>query len=248
MKNKLKILVPLAVVLVLGGLATRYFLLRAPFRYAGTIEATKVDVPARVNSVIKAIYVREGDTVNDGQPLLTLSCEDLRIAADQARRDFERSAHLVKQGFVSSQTNDQTKSRYEDARLRVTWCKVEAPLTGTVLTRYHEPGENVAPGTTLFTLADLRVVWAYIYVPAPAVPQLKLGEHLTAYVPELDELARTGTIIKINSEAEFTPKNVQTQEERTRLVYGVKVEFRNPDGVLKPGMTVEIPIDAKTGQ
>lgn len=247
MKNKIKILVPLAVVLVLGGLAARYLLLRAPFRYAGTVEATKVDVPARVSSVIKAIYVREGDTVADGQLLLTLSCEDLKIAADQARRDFERSARLVKQGFVSPQTYDQTRSRYEDARLRVTWCKVDAPLAGTVLTRYHEPGENVAPGTALFTLADLRVVWAYIYVPAPVVPRLKLGERLTAYVPELHGLTLTGTVIKINSEAEFTPKNVQTQEERTRLVYGVKVEFKNADGLLKPGMTVEIPIDVRAG-
>lgn len=247
MKKKLKIIIPLVIVIAAVALVARHLLDRGPFRYAGTVEATKVDVPSRVSSVIKTLYVHEGDTVHDGQLLLTLSCEDLKIDADQARRDFDRSARLVRQGFVSPQAYDQAKSHYEDTHLKVSWCAVKAPLTGTVLTRYHEPGESVAPGTPLFTLADLRRVWAYIYVPAPVIPRLHLGMQLTAYIPELHDETRVGTVAKINDEAEFTPKNVQTQAERTRLVYGVKVEFQNADGVLKPGMTVEIPIEQRTG-
>ena len=66
----------------------------------------------------------------------------------------------------------------------------------------------------------------YIYVPQPHVARLSPGMALTGYLPELGERALPGKIIKLSDEAEFTPKNVQTREERTRLVYGVKIEFR----------------------
>jgi HlyD family secretion protein len=199
-----------------------------------------VDVPARVSSVIENILVREGDIAHSGQLLLVLSCEDIKITATQAKRDLERAARLVNQGFMSPQTYDQTKTRYADARLRLDWCRVTSPTDGTVLTRYREPGESVAPGAKLFTLADLREVYAYIYVAQPELVNLRVGMNLQAVIPELDMHGLRGTIIKISEEAEFTPKNVQTREERTRLVYGVKINFANPDGLLKPGMTIEV--------
>ncbi len=240
MKISRKIVLPLLALVIAGGLIAKFVFFREPFRYAGTVEATKVDVPARVSSVIEEILVREGDTVRDGQLLLVLSCEDIKITASQARRDLERAARLVKQGFMPSQTYEQTKTRYADAQLRLNWCQVEAPTAGTVLTRYREPGESVAPGAKLFTLADLREVYAYIYVAQPQLVNLRVGTNLEGAIPELDMRRVTGTIIKISEEAEFTPKNVQTREERTRLVYGVKINFANPDGLLKPGMTIEV--------
>ncbi len=240
MKINRKIILPLLALLVAGGLVAKFVVFREPFRYAGTVEATKVDVPVRVSSVIEEILVREGDIVRADQLLLVLSCEDIKITAAQARRDLERAARLVKQGFMPPQTYEQTKTRYADARLRLNWCRVQAPTPGTVLTRYREPGESVAPGAKLFTLADLREVYAYIYVAQPELVHLRVGMQLEAVIPELDMRGVAGTIIKINEEAEFTPKNVQTREERTRLVYGVKINFANPDGLLKPGMTIEV--------
>ena len=115
-----------------------------------------------------------------------------------------------------------------------------SPLTGSVLTRYHEPGEQVAPGTKLFTLADLREVWAYVYVPQTLLAQIKVGMDVDGHLPELGDKTVPGRVIKINDEAEFTPKNVQTRQERTRLVYGVKVLFPNAQGLLKPGMPIEV--------
>jgi HlyD family secretion protein len=238
-KKRLKIILPLALIVVIAIVAVRFFLFRAPFRYAGTVEATEVDVPARVTSVIQTLLAQEGDTVREGQSLLRLSCEDIRISARKAQRDLDRARQLVKQGFLSPQSYDQTRMQYDDAKLKLDWCDVRAPAAGTILTRYHEAGENVAAGTKLFTIADLREVWAYVYVPDPVVPKLTLGMPLTVVIPELKMREIQGTIIKINAEAEFTPKNVQTQEERTRLVYGVKIDFKNNNGLLKPGMTIE---------
>ena len=71
------------------------------------------------------------------------------------------------------------------------------------------------------------------------IHKLKVGDCIKCYLPELPEKIIIGKIIKINEEAEFTPKNVQTREERTRLVYGVKVRFANDDMLLKSGMVLE---------
>jgi len=243
-------IIPVLILLVAGTLAVSWFVplfgfslksyFARPFRYAGTIEATKVDVPARVSSIIDSIAVQEGDQARQGQVILRLSCEDLRIVANKAKLDYERVLMLRKANAAAQQDEDNTRTAYDDANLRLSWCEVSAPLTGTVLTRYHEPGEQVAPGTKLFTLADLRDVWAYVYVPQPMLAQLKIGMAVDGHLPELGDKKVPGRIIKINSEAEFTPKNVQTRQERTRLVYGVKVLFKNTDGMLKPGMPIEV--------
>lgn len=243
-------LVFIALLLAVGALGASWFVplfgfslksyFNRPFRYAGTIEATKVHVPARVSSVVAHVAVQESDTVKQGQVLLTLACEDLRILADKAKADYDRVLKLRQVNAATAQEEDHLRAAWDDAKLRLSWCQVTSPLTGTVLTRYHEPGEQVGMGTRLFTLADLREVWTYVYVPQPMLAQLRLGMEVNGHLPELHDQAVPGRIVKISDEAEFTPKNVQTREERTRLVYGVKVLFKNPDGLLKPGMPIEV--------
>ncbi len=221
--------------------AFRTFLNRNDFLYAGTIEATKVDLSARISSAIRSVNVREGDPVAERQELASLSCEDVRVAAELANENYRRTAKLFREGTTSQEVMDAVKNRKEDADVRLAWCSVRSPIRGTVLNRYHEPGEWVNPGTKLLTLADIRDVWAYIYVPQPEVSRLRTGMRLEGDLPELKR-SFAGTIVKINDEAEFTPKNVQTRSERTRLVYGVKISFlgSNEEEVLKPGMTIEV--------
>jgi HlyD family secretion protein len=89
-------------------------------------------------------------------------------------------------------------------------------------------------------VADLREVYAYIYVPQPVVARIKLGMRVTGMLPELKGRSFEGQVRHIRQDAEFTPKNVQTEEERARLVFGLKVYFKNPDLILKPGMTIEV--------
>lgn len=209
------------------------------FTYAGTIEATEVTLSARVTGVIKNMAAQEGDTVAAGDVLVALSTEDLDVALAAASREFERARELVAAGSLNREAFDRIKFRYEDASVRKAWGTIRAPSGGTVLNRYREPGELVGPGTRLLTLAGLDTVWAYVYVPQPMLAHLSLGMPVKAVVT--DDPGRTvqGMIIKINNEAEFTPKNVQTRAERTRLVYGIKIQFSNPDRFLKPGMVVE---------
>lgn len=239
LQARLKIILPVAIALIVIGILVKYFFFREPFRYAGTVEATKVDVPARVTSVIQSIPVREGDTVKEGQVLLSLTCEDIRLNAAQAARDLARTGRLFKGGAAPQEEYERIKTQEAEARLKLEWCTVESPLNGTVLTRYREPGEQVGPGVKLFTVADLQDLWAYVYVAQPELVRLQVREKVRGYIPEIKRFVE-GNILKINDEAEFTPKNVQTREERTRLVYGVKVGFTNTEGLLKPGMTVEV--------
>lgn len=100
----------------------------------------------------------------------------------------------------------------------------------------------MSPGTKILTLGNIKDIWAYIYVPQPIVAKLSFGMKLKGYIPELNNRIFEGKILKINDEAEFTPKNVQTQSERERLIYGVKISFleSNQEEILKPGMTIEV--------
>ena len=236
-----KILIVL-IVLTAAAVAVKFFLFRGEFLYAGTLEATKVDLSARVSSAISAVKVQEGAHVTENQELVVLSCEDIKITAGLANEDFQRIVRLFREGSASQAMLDQVKNRKEDADVRLSWCSVRSPIQGTVLNRYHEPGEWVNPGTKLLTLANIRDIWAYIYVPQPEVSRLQVGMTLRGYLPELNNREFDGKIIKINQEAEFTPKNVQTRAERERLVFGVKVSFleSNAEEILKPGMTIEV--------
>ena len=210
------------------------------FRYAGTIEATEVDLSARSPGVIDSYGAREGEPVKKGQVIAALDCADLKLAAGIAADDFKRAEELYAGGSVSKENYDRLKYRRDDSALKVDWCSVKSPVAGRLLYAYKEKGELVAPGTKLATVADFSEVWAYIYVPHDALAALNPGMELKGYLPEAADREFPGRVSVIQSEAEFTPKNVQTRKERTRLVFAVKVSFPNPDETLKPGMTIEV--------
>jgi len=215
-------------------------LFRQDFRYAGTVEATDVNVPARVSSIISTVAVQEGDLVKQGQEIVELGCEDYKLDAVIAQHDYERNARLYKVGSAPFEVYDRSLNRRDLTALNVNWCKIESPINGIVLARLHEPGEWASPGVSLMTLADLDQLYVYIYVPQPELYRLRPGDTVDVYLPEASRTPRRGRIAFVRPEAEFTPKNVQTREERTRLVYGVKIYLDNADRVLKPGMPVEV--------
>lgn len=241
--KKQRILIAGAVIAIIAaGIAVKFAFFNRQFLYAGTLEATKVDLSARISSAISAVNVHEGDHVTENQELVTLACEDIKIASELANINYRRTLRMYREAIVPPETMDQVKNKKNDIDERLSWCFVRSPIPGTVLNRYHEPGEWVNPGTKLLTLANIRDIWAYIYVPQPDVSRLSVGMKVKGYLPELNNRVFEGTIIKINDEAEFTPKNVQTRSERERLVFGVKVSFlgSNNEEILKPGMTIEV--------
>ena len=120
-------------------------------------------------------------------------------------------------------------------------CIVTAPAAGTILETYVERGELAAPGKPLFKMANLDVLTLKVYVSGAQLPKVKIGEEVTVFIDEskTENQELKGRITWISPEAEFTPKIIQTKEERVKLVYAVKVVVKN-DGTLKIGMPGEI--------
>lgn len=240
-RKKLAPFVAVAVAAVIG--AVVFAKRNRSFLYAGSIEATKVDLSSRVSSVIARFHVDEGSKIEKGDKLIDLACEDLKLAAELAAGDYDRAERLFRSGSMPKESYEHLRIKRDDSALRVSWCQIPSPFKGTVLNTYREANEYVVPGTKLLTLADLSEVWAIVYVPQQLLSRLSLGKQVTGYISEMNMKEFQGKIRVISDQAEFTPKNVQTREERTRLVYGIKVTFPNPDGILKPGMTIEVKLE-----
>lgn len=114
-----------------------------------------------------------------------------------------------------------------------------APVGGLVLETAIRPGELAAPGATLLTLGDLDEVTLTVYVPENRLGQVSIGQQVEVRVDSFPGRVFTGTVVAIASEAEFTPRNVQTQEERVNMVFAVDVRIPNADHALKPGLPAD---------
>jgi HlyD family secretion protein len=116
-----------------------------------------------------------------------------------------------------------------------------SPVAGLVTEKLVEIGEVIAPRTPAIVVVDLDHAWADVFVPEPTVPKIKLGQSAMVFT-DAGGSGIAGTITYISPKAEFTPRNVQTAEERSKLVYRVRITVDNKDGVLKQGMPVEADI------
>lgn len=125
---------------------------------------------------------------------------------------------------------------------QITDATVLAPADGVVTTRIAEPGEILPPGATMAILTDLGRPWLTVWIDEPSLSHVSLGQSVTVRVDGSDQIF-DGTVSFISPVAEFTPKNVQTPDERAKLVFRVKVQLANPEGIFKPGM----PADAYFG-
>lgn len=116
-------------------------------------------------------------------------------------------------------------------------CRIVAPIDGVVLTKFAEAGEMATAGKSLFKMADMNQVYVRAYLTTPQLSEVKLGDSLRVTIDDGTKKQRsyTGKLIWIADEMEFTPKNIQTKDERADLVYAVKIALRN-DGYLKLGM------------
>ncbi|MBF0361932.1 MAG: efflux RND transporter periplasmic adaptor subunit [Oligoflexia bacterium] len=240
MKAK-KIIAPLFIILTISaGFIYHKVVNKEGFYYSGTVEATKIDLSSRLQSVVEKIYVDEGDEIKVGSPLVKLSCEDIIVALRQSKQDFERGKRLFKEKSIPQDRFEHLQTSLDDLTIKNSWCEIASPIGGTILNKYKEPAEYVFAGTKLLTVANLDEVWATFYLPEKTISQLKLKTEVLCYISELNMKEIKGVIRKISEQAEFTPKNVQTREERTRLLYGVKIYFNNKERILKPGMNLEI--------
>ncbi len=139
----------------------------------------------------------------------------------------------------------QADQNLEMSRIKLTYTVLRAPFTGVVLVRQAELGEVVSPGTPIVTLADLDHLWVRVYVPETDLGKVHWGQAVDVRTDTFPDRIYHGGISFIASDAEFTPKSVQTEKERVTLVYRVKVDVENPNHELKPGMPADALIKLK---
>jgi HlyD family secretion protein len=172
------------------------------------------------------------DRIRAGEERVRAAAEAVVRLKSGARRE-EIDAARARLAGVDAQIATLEKARRD--------ATVVAPAAGMVTQKMADEGELLAPRTPIVVVANLDEVWANVYVDEPLVPRVTLGQTATVFT-DAGGPGIEGTVTFISPKAEFTPRNVQTAEERSKLVFRVKVTVNNEKGVLKQGMPVEAEI------
>jgi HlyD family secretion protein len=166
-----------------------------------------------------------------------------RVVREQVRAAEQVVARLESGARVQEVEAARTRVASIDAQIAVLQKRVDdatvlAPAGGIVTEVLVEQGEFVAPMMPLLVVTDIDRAWANLFVPEPAVPRLTIGQDAQVFT-DAGGAGLPGTVTFVSPQAEFTPRNVQTADERSLLVYRIKVAVDNREGVLKPGMPVD---------
>jgi HlyD family secretion protein len=235
----------------------------------GAVEATEIQLGFQAPGRIQTLATREGDKVTPDQILAKLDTEETEARLAQARaqvhsvklrmadakRDLQRNTALFEGGAIGQEALDKSifavevaRSEYRQAQAAARALEavlenmtIKASLPGIVTVRHREPGETVQAGTPVLTVMNPDDRWVRIYIPENRIGAVQLQQRAAIKTDTWPEKQYSGEVFYIASEAEFTPKNVQTAEERVNLVYAVKVRITDdPRFELKPGMPADV--------
>ncbi len=214
------------------------------------LQAQKKAVSVKKSSVVSQIDVQKQQKAN----LMIDKNRITRLISDKAATqkqldDINGALDMVDKQIASIQTQnagiaeemeviDRQIAQVNESLHK---CYIRNPVTGSVLSKFAEAGEIAAPGRALYKIADLSVMELKVYVSGSQLPAVKLGQQVDVLIDADEKSNRklSGTISWISPKAEFTPKIIQTKEERVNLVYGVKIKVLN-DGSLKIAMPAEV--------
>jgi HlyD family secretion protein len=220
------------------------------FSYCATLETTKVVLSSGIGGNVVEVPFKEGDVIKSGDVVCRIDNTDWLIASKQVDSEFNRVSKLFNcgRGAVTQKDFEIARRQKEEIDRKLGLCGIGSPISG-VITPLKEVGEYAHCGEAVASISDVSKVWGYFYVPHDMLAHLKVGDKIKCFIRNdtCDGLhcirlcgatELEGTIVKIMTEPEFTPKNVQTIEERVRLVYGIKVMIDNQNGLINPGMDV----------
>ena len=169
-----------------------------------------------------------------------------------ARRDAARQSLLLLQQGNRPERIAAAKAQVQGAQAGLSAVRATvgdlvllSPITGIVLSRNTQPGEIIVAGQSAVTLGEVSRPWVRVYVNARDVPSIAVGSTVTARLDGLPNRDFTGRVVAVNPKAEFTPRVALTEDERADLTFGVKVEFADTTGTLKPGLPITVSIPKK---
>jgi HlyD family secretion protein len=236
-------------------------------KVSGNIEATEIRLSFQTPGKIAERLVDEGYTVKKGQVLARLDKDELTKLKEQAqaklvqaRSDYQlqqkestRVANLLKDDAVPVQNNDIAQTNLEVAQaklldaqhalelavIRLNYADLNSPIDGFITVKSADVGEVLQAGSPVFTVVDLNDIWLTAYVDETELGRVRLDQPVDVKIDTYPNKIYKGHISFISEEAEFTPKQIQTTEERAKLVYRIKVDIANVNLELKPGMPAD---------
>ncbi|MBU1726945.1 MAG: efflux RND transporter periplasmic adaptor subunit [Candidatus Omnitrophica bacterium] len=238
-----------------------------PIKVSGNIEGDDVRLSFRVSGQIVELLTDEGKVIKKGDVVAKLNIdewsketENAAAAMKQAEYehelaaiDYKRAEALLAAGSIPTQSRDNAKTKFDSSKanvekLRATlelnttrlgFTDLISPLNGYILVKSALAGEVLQPGAPVFTAIDLNNVWVTAYIDERDLGRVKLDQEAFVMTDTYPGKKYKGRVSFVSSEAEFTPKFIQTQEERVKLVYRIKVRVDNSSLELKPGMPAD---------
>jgi len=169
--------------------------------------------------------------------------EKLYVAGNLTRQEIDRArteAAASRDALTAARTGvDAAQAQADIAQARLNDCTIVAPVDGSISTVAFRVGETVLQGSTPVTIISLDETWLTVYLPERLLGRVKLGDTCQVRVDAYPKRDFRGTLSFIADKAEFTPKDIQTKEERINQVYRVKIALPNPEHILKPGMPAD---------
>jgi len=236
-------------------------------KVSGNIEGDDVRISFRVSGQIEDLLVDEGYTLKVGQPVARLNTDELsKVKADAAAAlklakyqfelddiDYIRAENMFKAGAISAQKRDTAKTKrdtdmanveklqaqLELADTRLGFAELCSPLNGYVLVKSALQGEVVQIAAPVFTAVDLNNIWVTAYINEKDLGRVKLNQQVYVMTDSYKNKRYKGWVSFISQQTEFTPKFIQTTEERVKYVYRIKVRVDNSSLDLKPGMPAD---------
>ncbi len=197
--------------------------------FSGTLEISEHVLGAKTAGRLATLSVDEGSQVKKGELLATLD------RYEQAKKDYERAVTLFNDGGA-------TRQAVEYAQLAVDDQTVVSVVDGVVLVKVREQGEVVGAGSPVVVVGDRSRYWVRIFIPQGIINRVRMDQPARIKFDGLDE-PLSGRVMFIASKAEFTPRNVQTAEERVTQTFAVKVVIDNPPEYLRPGVSCDVTLD-----
>ena len=215
---------------------------------SGAVESTEYQVSATAGGRIATVTVGEGAAVTAGQVLVVLDDTAFRLQVEQAKQGVLAAVAAVKNARDDGNSADraaararreQAKAAVKLAEVQLAYATVTAPHGGVVVAVTANAGQNASPGKTLLTITDPANLFVRVFVPETRIGDVKLGQSVQVAADSGGD-GYAGKVEFISAQAEFTPNNVETKDQRAKLVYEVRVRLADKTSTLKPGMPVDV--------
>jgi HlyD family secretion protein len=232
--------------------------------YSGIFTEENYLLKAEVGGKIEAFPFEEGNSVNKGDTLAIIDNKEIRLVIESMEYqvknlkiqlenlddDLKKSEDLFRDSAISEMESERVKRNRDLVymELKSAAASLEAkkenmknfyiisPTNGYISSKYLRTGETTLPGTPIVEILDPSLLYLNVYVPEDELPKISINQSVEIKIDAFPEESFEGRVSFISKEAEFTPKNIQTKEDRTLLVYRVKIIVDNPEGKIKSGL------------